>query len=58
MRISTSRAPNPPVFSASATCSRAAILASGATASSRSRMTASHGSVFAFSRARAFDPGI
>ena len=43
---------------ASMTCSRAAALASGATESSRSRMTASAGRVRAFSIARAFEPGM
>ena len=39
MRTITSRAPKPPALTASATCWRAATLASGATESSRSRMT-------------------
>ena len=43
MRMNTSRAPNPPAFTAATTCSRAAALASGATASSRSRITPSAG---------------
>ena len=57
-RMNTSREPKPPAFTASATCRRACSLASGATASSRSRMTPSAGSVRAFSMARAFDPGM
>ena len=58
MRMNTSRGPNPPAFTAATTCSRAATFASGATASSRSRITPSTGSVLAFSSARAFDPGM
>ena len=57
-RMNTSRAPKPPAFTASATCWRACSLASGATASSRSRITPSTGKVRAFSMARAFDPGM
>ena len=58
MRMTTSRVPNPPAATASATCCRAAALPSGATKSSRSRMTASAGSVRAFSMARALEPGM
>src|SRR5712692_5340401 len=58
MRTNTSRAPNPPAFRASRTCARAASLASGATASSRSRMMPSAGRLRALSMARAFDPGM
>jgi hypothetical protein len=58
MRTITSRAPKPRAATAAMTWSRAAALASGATASSRSRMTASQGSVFAFSRALALAPGM
>src|SRR5476649_1027748 len=58
MRMITSRRPKPPAFTALTTCARAASLAAGATASSRSRMMPSTGSVRAFSIARAFDPGI
>ena len=58
MRTMTSRVPNPPAVTASVTCLRAAALASGATESSRSRMTASAGKLRAFSIARAFDPGM
>ena len=57
-RMNTSRPPKPPAFTASATCWRACSLASGATASSRSRITPSTGRVRAFSMARAFDPGM
>ena len=58
MRTTTSRGPKPPAFTASITCWRADALASGATESSRSRITASAGSVRAFSIARAFEPGM
>ncbi len=58
MRTMISRAPNPPAVRASKTSPRAVAFASGATESSRSRMTASAGSVRAFSIARAFDPGM
>jgi hypothetical protein len=54
----TSRAPKPPAFTASATWARAVAFASGATLSSRSRMTASAARVRAFSMARAFEPGM
>ena len=57
-RMNTSRLPKPPALTASATCARACSLASGATASSRSRITPSTGSVRAFSMARAFEPGM
>ena len=57
-RMNTSRAPKPPAFTAATTWLRAVSLASGATASSRSRITPSAGSVFAFSSARAFEPGM
>jgi len=57
-RMNTSRVPKPPAFTVATTCSRAAAFASGATASSRSRMTPSTGNVFAFSSARAFEPGM
>src|ERR1041385_5458963 len=58
MRMKTSRWPKPPAFTASATCLRAVSLASGATESSRSRMTPSAASVLAFSKARALEPGM
>ena len=58
MRMNTSRGPKPPAFTAATTWSRAVALASGATASSRSRITPSAGSVLAFSSARAFEPGM
>jgi hypothetical protein len=58
MRTITSRAPKEPAVTASMTCWRAAALASGATESSRSRMTASAGRVRAFSIARALEPGM
>ena len=58
MRMMTSRAPNPPAVTAFNTCWRAAALPSGATGSSRSRMTASAGKVRAFSMARALEPGM
>ena len=57
-RITTSRRPNPPAFTAAQTCVRAKSLVSGATESSRSRITASAGKVRAFSIARAFAPGM
>ena len=57
-RMKTSRLPKPPALTASATCRRAVSLASGATASSRSRMRPSAASVLAFSNARALEPGI
>ena len=58
MRTTTSREPKPPALIAARTCSRASALASGAIESSRSRMTASTGSVRAFSMARALVPGM
>src|SRR5215467_10527875 len=58
MRTITSRVPNPPAFTAAITCSRAITLASGATASSRSRITASQGRDLAFSSARILAPGM
>src|SRR6516164_975455 len=58
MRTMTSRAPKEPVVTASNICWRAAALPSGATESSRSRMTASAGKVRALSIARALDAGI
>ena len=57
-RIVTSRAPYSPLAAAAQADSRAAGLASGATASSRSRMRASHGIDLAFSSARALDDGM
>ena len=57
-RITTSRGPYPPAFTASATRARASSLASGATASSRSRIKASAGNERAFSKALAFAPGM
>ena len=53
-----SRRPKPPAATASHTCLRASSLASGATASSRSRIKLSAGRVRALSRARALEPGI
>ena len=58
IRITTSRRPNPPAATAAAAWSRACSLASGATASSRSRMTTSQGSSRAFSIARALTAGM
>ena len=58
MRTITSRAPKAPALTASETWRRAAAFASGATESSRSRMTASVGKVRAFSMARALEPGM
>ena len=57
-RTTISRLPKPRAFTASHTCWRATSLASGATASSRSRIKASAGRLRAFSSARAFEPGM
>ena len=57
-RITISRLPKPPALTASQTCARACSFASGATASSRSRMIASTGRARAFSIARALEPGM
>ena len=58
IRIVTSRVPYSPLATAAAADSRAAALASGATASSRSRIRPSHGIDFAFSNARSFEAGM
>src|SRR5215211_1641108 len=58
MRMNTSRCPKPAAFTAATTWRRASTLASGATESSRSRMTPSTARLRAFSTARAFDPGM
>ncbi len=58
MRIVSSRAPYSPDAAAAHAASRAAGLASGATASSRSRIRPSQGIDFAFSRARSLDDGM
>ena len=57
-RMTTSRPPKPPARTASATCSRAATFWSGATESSRSRISASAGNVLAFAKALALEPGM
>jgi hypothetical protein len=57
-RMVSVRRPYSPLLAAAAAASRAAGLASGATASSRSKMTASIGSVLAFSTAFAFELGM
>ncbi len=57
-RMTTSRAPSPPLRTASATAARAAIFWSGATESSRSKMSASAGKVAAFAKALALEPGM
>ena len=57
-RIVTSRLPYSPENAAATAFARAASFASGATASSRSKMSASHGIDFAFSSARSFDDGM
>ena len=56
-RITTSRPPKPPSRTAATAPARAPALASGATESSRSRITTSQSSVRALSSARAFDAG-
>ncbi len=57
-RIVISRCPYSPDCAAATALVRAASFASGATASSRSKMSASVGMVFAFWSARSFDDGI
>ena len=57
-RIVSSRLPYSPDCTAAQAFSRAASFASGATASSRSRMSASTGRVFAFSSARSLELGM
>ena len=57
-RMVTSRRPYAPDAAAAHAASRAAGFASGATASSRSRISASHGIVFAFSSARSLEDGM
>jgi hypothetical protein len=57
-RMMISRPPNPPARTSATTWSRAAALASGATESSRSRMTASAGRLRALAIARGFEPGM
>ena len=57
-RIVSSRPPYSPEPTAVAAAARAAGLASGATASSRSKMIASHGIVLALSSALAFEDGM
>ena len=57
-RMVTSRAPYSPDAAAAHAASRAAGLASGATASSRSRISPSQAIDFAFSRARSLDEGM
>ncbi len=54
----SSRPPYSPEATAAQACSRAVSLASGATASSRSKMIASAAMVFAFSSARALEDGM
>lgn len=56
-RITSSRSPNPPSNTAAIAASRAASLCSGATASSRSRITTSHGRVRALASAFALEAG-
>ena len=58
IRMVTSRAPYSPEAAAAHAASRAAGFASGATASSRSRISPSQGIDFAFSSARSFDEGM
>ena len=57
-RTTTSRRPKPPAASAATAAARASRLASGSTASSRSRMTTSHARPRAFSTARALEAGM
>ena len=57
-RTTTSRVPYPPPRTAATAMARASSLASGATASSRSKMRTSAGSARAFSSARALDAGM
>ncbi len=57
-RMVTSRAPYSPDAAAAQAASRAAGLASGATASSRSRIRPSQGIDFAFSSARSLEEGM
>jgi hypothetical protein len=57
IRITSSRVPKPPSRIAATAASRAAAFMPGATASSRSRMTTSHGRVRALAIARGFDAG-
>ncbi len=57
-RITSSRRPYPPALTAAHTPARAAALPSGATESSRSRISESAGIVRALSRARSFKPGM
>ena len=57
-RIVTSRRPYSPEAAAAQAADRAAGFASGATASSRSRISASHGMDFAFSSARSLEAGM
>ena len=58
VRMTISRRPYPPALTVAQTNSRAATLASGATASSRSRISASAEMVLAFCKARSFEPGM
>ncbi len=57
-RIASSRLPYAPLDAAAAAASRAPGFASGATASSRSKMMPSHGRPLAFSSALAFELGM
>src|SRR4051794_9460666 len=57
-RIVSSRFPYPPDDAAATALARAPCLASGATASSRSKMIESAGNVFAFSKARSLAAGM
>ena len=57
-RITTSRPPKPPARAAMATSPRAATFWSGATESSRSRISASAANVLAFAKALALEPGM
>ena len=58
IRMVSSRRPYSPDCTAAHAASRAAGLASGATASSRSRISPSQGIVLAFSSARSLDEGM
>ena len=57
-RMVTSRRPYSPDAAAAQAAARAAVFASGATASSRSRIKPSQGIDFAFSRARSLEAGM